>query len=51
MTAGDGLRDLAQKIEAIARNHPEWSRTHEIVLNCTGHLRAIARCVDTVRHK
>jgi hypothetical protein len=43
---GDGLRDLARKIEAVAREHPEWSRAHEIVLNCTGHLQAVAKCSD-----
>lgn len=46
MKPGDGLRDLARKIEAVAREHPEWSRAHEIVLNCTNHLTAVARCSD-----
>ena len=39
---GDGLRDLARVIEAAARAHPEWGRAHEVVLNCTGHLRSMA---------
>jgi hypothetical protein len=43
---GDGLRDLAREIEKVARDHPEWSRAHEIVLHCTGYLQAVARCSD-----
>ena len=46
MKPGDGLRDLARKIEEVAREHPEWSRAHEIVLHCTGYLQAVARCSD-----
>lgn len=46
MRPGDGLRDLARQIEAVAREHPEWSRAHEIVLNCTGYLCAVAKGSD-----
>lgn len=46
MRPGDGLRDLASQIEKVAREHPEWSRAHEIVLHCTGYLQAVARCSD-----
>lgn len=43
MPSPDSLRGLAQQIEEIGRNHPEWSRVHNIVLTLTGYLAALAR--------
>lgn len=37
------LRNLARSIEELARSHPAWSQAYAIVMNCTGHLNALAR--------
>jgi hypothetical protein len=38
------LRDLARKIDSLARGHMAFSQAHEIVRSCTDHLNAVARC-------
>jgi hypothetical protein len=38
------LRDLARKIDRLARGHMAFSQAHEIVRSCTDHLNAVARC-------
>jgi len=35
------LLDLAQKIEAVGREHACWSQAHQAVMICTGYLRAL----------
>mgnify|MGYP003396092909 FL=1 len=40
------LRDLAKKIEDLARDHPAYSKAHPAVQNCCDHLSAIARCEE-----
>lgn len=36
------LRDLAEKIDRLAREHPAYSQAYEVVQNCVDHLSAKA---------
>jgi len=46
---GSGLRQLAEKIERVARMHPEFSRCYEIIRVCCDHLCAIERISELNR--
>lgn len=37
------LRDLARRIEALAKEHEAYSQAQPVIQNCVGHLSAIAR--------
>lgn len=38
------LRDLAAKIEAMAKEHPGYSQAQPVIQNAVDHLSAVARC-------
>jgi hypothetical protein len=40
------MREVAEQIERIARASKCWSKVHEIVYNCSNHIRAVARIVE-----
>jgi hypothetical protein len=43
VTTCEELRDLADKIDKVAREHSSFSVVHEITNNCVSHIRAVAR--------
>ncbi len=46
MTEAEDMRDLARRIEDLAREHRAHSMAWEIVRNCTHHLTAVARTME-----
>lgn len=50
MTGPESLRQLAREIEALGRKHDCWSQVHQIVLNATDHICAVARIEELNGH-
>jgi hypothetical protein len=46
MTEAEDMRDLARRIEDLAREHRAHSMAWEIIRNCTHHLTAVARTME-----
>lgn len=45
-SGGDGLRDLAKKIVAVASNHREYSRVVDIIKMTHDHITMMAKVSD-----
>lgn len=45
------LRDLAAKIEDLARWHPAYSQAWQVINNCSDHLQALARIEEINKEK
>lgn len=50
MTGPESLRQLAREIEDLGRKHGCWSQVHQIVLNATDHICAVARIEELNGH-